>query len=93
MSLSPQTAISISTADWNRIIDYLKDHHWKLKKQYLGFDKGIDYDFYHFQKEKQDVKLAWCNWFEGEMQTSSSLFNLISTDLSLSFLFGEAEHL
>ncbi|MDR2221431.1 MAG: hypothetical protein LBE34_01705 [Flavobacteriaceae bacterium] len=93
MNLEVKTTIHISTSDWNRIITYLKQTNWRLKKQYWGFDKGIDYDYYHYTKQKQEVKLAWCNWFEGEMQTTEDIILLLANELQLSFTYGAPEHL
>ena len=49
----PDSIEDIETEVGNELIEKLKKDGWKQKSQYpFVFDKGIDYDFYIFQKGK-----------------------------------------
>lgn len=63
----------ISTDDWNRLLEHCVDSAWQLVFSYDMFDKGIDYDLYILQMDGQEIRFAWDNWFEGEIECSAAL--------------------
>lgn len=64
----PDSIEDIETELGNEFIENLKKDGWKLKSEYpMMFDKGIDFDFYIFQKGKEKIKLEWDNWFEWKL--------------------------
>ena len=88
-------ATSIETKTFYSIIAFLKKENWKLKIEYDDkiFDKGIDFDFYQFDKNNETIQLAWSNWFEGEIKAKTTHLNLISNHFNFQLMYGEPEYL
>ena len=64
----PKSIKSIKTQAGHNLMKALEENGWMLKSEYKNFvDKGIDYDFYIFQKGKSKVKLEWDNWSEWQV--------------------------
>lgn len=72
--------MNIETGIFYSIIEFLKKSNWDLAAEYDEnfFDKGIDFDFYEFSKGDEKIRLAWNNWFEGEMQGTIKTLNEIA---------------
>jgi hypothetical protein len=58
-------AINIETTLFDKIIQDLKKEGWRVKKEYYGFDKGIDYDFLVLKKDGNIIEFTWDNYGEG----------------------------
>ena len=65
-----QTAIHIETQQWYAIIELLKEQGWKVTREYIGFDKGIDYDQYVLKLNGEKILFSWDNLDEGKIQCS-----------------------
>ena len=93
--METRIATSIDTTTFYSIIKFLEKNKWKLKIEYdyRIFDKGIDFDFYQFNKNEQTIQLAWNNWIEGEIKAGTTLLNLISNHFDFQLIFGEPEYL
>lgn len=83
-------ATDVKTADWNSIVEGLREDGWKMSNKYLGFDAGIDYDFLVLRKGENSIEFAWGNWFEGEIKAEEELLQMIQEKFTLRFSFGEA---
>ena len=76
---------SIETQRGDEIIYALRINKWKLVSQYnlLAFDKGIDFDFYCFKKENEELYFEWDNWFEWKIIGSEKILSQLTNDYSL----------
>lgn len=88
-------ATKIETELFNRIIEFLQKNDWQLVAEYDDqvFDKGIDFDFYQFIKDKREVLLSWNNWTEGELKTTKETIDEIALHTGIHFQFGNPEYL
>lgn len=86
-------ASEIETKLWYSIIEYLKSNDWKIISEYNLFDKGIDFDFYEFEKDKVRIFMAWDNWFEGEIKCSEENFKIIEKRFNTVFEFRNKNNL
>ena len=88
-------ATNIETAIFYSIIEFLKKNDWNLTAEYDKnvFDKGIDFDFYEFCKGDEEIKLAWNNWFEGEIKGTTETLNEIAQHLKIDLKYNEPEYL
>lgn len=88
-------ATHIATELFNNIIEFLRNNEWELIAAYndLLYDKGIDFDFYQFIKDADEILLAWDNWCEGEMKTSKAISDEITRHLSINFQFKNPAYL
>lgn len=93
--METQIAINIETSKFYAIVEYLQKSSWKLVCEYshLAFDKGIDFDFYQFKKDEENILFAWINWFEGEIKSSPQILENLSKEFDFKLHFGEAEYL
>ena len=57
----------IDTDLFYQIIEELKSDGWKVSLDYMGFDKGIDYDLYVLKKAGKRLKFSWAWGLEGEV--------------------------
>lgn len=57
----------IPTEQYNTIIQFYLNKGWKKKFDYMGFDKGIDYDRIDLKNNKIKLRFEWDNWFEGKI--------------------------
>ncbi|WP_300669903.1 hypothetical protein [Soonwooa sp.] len=90
-----QIAINIETSKFFAIVEHLQKSSWRLCSEYsqIIFDKGIDFDFYQFKKDKKEILMAWSNWFEGEIKSSPQILENLSKEFDFKLNFGEAEYL
>lgn len=88
-------ATNIETDIFYSIIKFLKTAHWKLRAEYDEniFDKGIDFDFYEFCKGDEKIRLAWSNWFEGEIEGTLETLNEIAQHFKIDLRYNEPEYL
>ncbi len=88
-------ATNIATEQFKQIIKFLQNKGWKLIATYDDqlYDKGIDFDFYQFRKDSDEILLAWDNWEEGEIQASKAIINEIAQQIDISFRFGNPGYL
>lgn len=82
---------NIDTTIFYSIIEFLKNDKWTLVAEYDEnmFDKGIDFDYYEFDKQEQKIKLAWNNWFEGEIEANSHILNQIAGQFKIELKYNE----
>ena len=85
-------ATGIETQLWNTIQADLRESGWKLKSQYRGFDKGIDFDLYILKKNKEKLLFAWDNWIEGEIKGKQTILITIEAKFDFKFEYGESVH-
>lgn len=88
-----QTATFIATNDFNSILDLLKLNKWKIKAEYLNFDKGIDFDFYTLRKNNEEILLTWDNCEEGSIKAEENVLNWLQKELGLQFRYGKVKYL
>lgn len=63
----------IETELGNKLLKILPKEGWRLVDEYpMVFDKAIDYDFYRFRKDDQELLLEWTNWLEWEVSGSKN---------------------
>lgn len=88
-------ATNIETEMFYAAIKFLKEKNWVLTAEYDDkiFDKGIDFDFYRFEKNEETIVLAWSNWFEGEIKATTVLLNEIAQHFKINLNFGNPEFL
>lgn len=93
--METKIATNIETQTFYSILRYLNKNNWKLKIEYDDriFDKGIDFDFYQFNKNGEIILCAWSNWFEGEIKATQEVLNLLSNHFNFQINFGESEYL
>lgn len=77
--MKEKIATDIDTALFFAIPKFLKEQGWQLTAEYKDlFDKGIDFDFYRFEKGQEQVLMEWDNWFEGSIRAKSEVLDLLS---------------
>ena len=88
-------ATNIDTDVFYSIIEFLKTDNWDLMAEYDQniFDKAIDFDFYEFQKYDERIRLAWNNWFEGEIEANTETLNEIGRHFKIDLKYNEPEYL
>ena len=88
-------ATNIETCIFYSIIEFLKTDKWNLRAEYDEniFDKGIDFDFYEFQRDGEKIRLAWNNWFEGEIEARTETLNEIARHFKIDLKYNEPEYL
>ena len=88
-------ATNIETGIFYSIIEFLKTDNWNLRAEYDEniFDKGIDFDFYGFCKGDEKIRLAWNNWFEGEIEARTETLNEIAQHFKIDLKYNEPEYL
>lgn len=88
-------ATNIETDIFYSITEWLKTDNWNLKAEYDEniFDKGIDFDFYEFSKGDERIKLAWNNWFEGEIEARTETLNEIARHFKIDLKYNEPGYL
>ena len=93
--MNPVIATNIETSLFYSIVEFLKETGWELELEYDEncFDKAIDFDLYQFSKHDDKILLAWNNWFEGEIKTTTRILEMISDHFKIKFSFGEPEYL
>lgn len=93
--MDTRIATYIETQKFYEIVESLKKSSWKLKAEYneLFFDKGIDFDFYYFVKDAETITMAWNNWMEGEIKTSTERLNEFAIQFDFNLVFGTPEYL
>lgn len=86
---------NIDTTIFYSIIEFLKNDKWILVAEYDEnmFDKGIDFDYYEFIKQEQKIRLAWTNWFEGEIEANTLILNQIAEQFRIKLYYNEPEFL
>ena len=74
---------NIETGIFYSVIEFLKQKNWNLMAEYDEniFDKGIDFDFYEFCKGEEEMRLAWSNWFEGNINARTKTLKELKTTL------------
>ena len=53
-------------------------------------DKGIDFDFYELYRGDEKIRLAWNNWFEGEIQGTAEMLNKQSQQFKIDLQTGKS---
>ncbi|RBQ03363.1 hypothetical protein [Pedobacter miscanthi] len=93
--METKIATNIDTDVFYAVINFLKENGWKLTAEYDEklFDKGVDFDFYRFEKDSEMVLMAWNNWFEGEIKASAKTLDEIAKHFKLILTFGAPEYL
>src|SRR5687768_1381007 len=88
-------ATNIETGIFYSIVEFLKGDNWILSAEYDEniFDKGIDFDFYEFCKGDEKIRLAWNNWFEGEIEARRETLNEIARHFKIDLKYNEPEYL
>lgn len=88
-------ATNIETDIFYSIIEFLKTDDWNLRAEYDEniFDKGIDFDFYELHKGNKKIRLAWNNWFEGEIEAGTETLNEIARHFRINLKYNEPEYL
>ena len=88
-----ETAISIETNLWNKLLRQLVAEHWRVKFKYDNFDAGIDFDLVILEKDQEEILFGWDNWFEGEIQCSKQKMKDIERMANQEFKKGKPENL
>lgn len=71
------------------IKEFLENNGWNLSEQYPDiFDKGIDVDYYTFNKDGKILQMHWDIYFHGEIKAPDEVFNLLGREVDYSFVFG-----
>ena len=93
--METKIATNIDTDVFYAVINFLKENSWKLTAEYdeTLFDKGIDFDFYRFEKDNETVLMVWNNWFEGEIKSTSKTLDEIAGHFKLILTYGAPEYL
>ncbi|WP_134204113.1 hypothetical protein [Pedobacter suwonensis] len=88
-------ATNIDTDIFYAVIKFLKENGWELTIEYDEnlFDKGVDFDFYRFEKNTETVLLVWNNWFEGEIKATKEILNEIAKHFNCTLEYGIPEYL
>jgi hypothetical protein len=88
-------ATNVETEIFYAVIKFLKKSSWVLTAEYDEriFDKGIDFDLYRFEKDKETILLAWNNWFEGEIKATTKKLDEIAKHFNLTLEYGIPEYL
>ncbi|GGH17957.1 hypothetical protein [Pedobacter zeae] len=88
-------ATNIDTDIFYASINFLKESSWRLTAEYDEklFDKGIDFDFYRFEKDAEIILLAWNNWFEGEIKATTEILDEIAEQFNFTLEYGIPEYL
>lgn len=88
-------ATNIETGIFYSIIEFLKTKNWNLRAEYDEsiFDKGIDFDYYEFSRDDEKIRLAWNNWFEGEIEATDETLKEIARQFMIDLKFNEPEYL
>jgi hypothetical protein len=80
-----KTAINITTSEWYNIIAELKNDGWNVRREYGGFDAGIDFDSCVLVKNGKRISFMWDNWTEGEITCSDEICEELSQKFSITF--------
>ena len=80
-----QTATHIETQHWYAIIELLKDQGWKVTREYIAFDKGIDYDHYVLKLNGEKILFSWDNLDEGKIQCSKRRMKKLENEFKVNF--------
>lgn len=93
--METKIATNINTDIFYAVIKFLQENCWKLTAEYDEklFDKGIDFDLYRFEKDKETVLMAWNNWFEGEIKATAKTLDQIAEHFKLTLTYGAPEYL
>jgi len=88
-------ATNFNTEIFYAAIKFLKEKGWELTAEYDDkmIDKGIDFDFYRFEKDNGAILLAWSNWFEGEIKATAKKLDEIAKHFNLTLTYGAPEYL
>ncbi|RZJ65084.1 MAG: hypothetical protein EOO45_17020 [Flavobacterium sp.] len=87
-------ATSIETSVFYSIIDSFKES-WHCAVEYRPdiFDKGIDFDYYKFERGTEEVSFAWTNWFEGEIGAEENILRDLAVLYKFSLIYGDPDFL
>lgn len=95
MESQMKIATDIDTELFFRMVQFLKENSWKLVAEYDPeiFDKAIDFDYYEFEKDNENIQLAWDIWDEGEIKATDNTLKMLALQFQTEFTFGNSNNI